>query len=279
MSIFSILILTTLGCSGKVSPSNELSMKEESVNETDTSFKHIAHFPTIKDTTQFISDLRHFLNLEIQENPIQRDSEQITAYKKIKLFGSEKDYFVIEYDWKEGPMAEFPWKYQVLLTADGKPFKVFSGQRFELLEVFKDENPFLLITIVSSRGNGGHELYKIKNDTLENIYEGYFDYELKTYDDNQDDRVYEPNELILTLKDDNQDGFNDILFNGNIVFIMGQTEKGDWFDSETINGKTITYSIDNPFKRTPVEFIFLFDRHTGYFKSKENYVEKYGLNK
>ncbi|MBK8561778.1 MAG: hypothetical protein IPN76_00100 [Saprospiraceae bacterium] len=248
-------------------------MKEESINETDTSFGHIAHFPIIKDTTQFISDLRKFLNLEIHESPIQRDSEQITAYKKTRIFGSERDYFIIEYDWKEGPMAGFPWKYQVLLTADGKPLKVFSGQRFELLEVFKGENPFLLITIVSSRGNGGHELYGIKNDSFENIYEGYFDYELKTYDDHQDNMIYEPNELIITLKDDNQDGHNDILFNGNVLYIMGLTDKGIWYESEVINGKEIIYSIDNPFKRIPVEFIFLFDKQTGHFKSKENYVE------
>jgi hypothetical protein len=58
----------------------------------------------------------------------------------------------------------------------------------------------------------------------------------------------------------------------------GQTKNGDWFDTETINGKEVTYSIDNPFKKIPVEFIFLYDKQTGHFKAKENYTEKYGLD-
>jgi hypothetical protein len=62
------------------------------------------------------------------------------------------------------------------------------------------------------------------------------------------------------------------------VFIQGQTKNGDWFDTETINGKEVTYSIDNPFKKISVEFIFLYDKQTGHFKAKENYTEKYGLD-
>ena len=50
------------------------------------------------------------------------------------------------------------------------------------------------------------------------------------------------------------------------------------FDSETINGKTITYSEENPFKKIPVEFVFLYDKQTGHFKEKENYTKKYGLD-
>ena len=63
-----------------------------------------------------------------------------------------------------------------------------------------------------------------------------------------------------------------------MVLIQGQTKDGVWFDSETINGKTITYSIDNPFKNIPVEFVFLYDKQSGHFIAKENYKERYGLD-
>jgi hypothetical protein len=245
---------------------------------TDTIFRQVADFPTIKDTTQFITDLRQIFKLEVDESPSQKANEKITTYKKVKIYGSDNDYIFIEYDYSDGCGAAFPWKYQLILTTNGKLVKTLSGQRCEFIEIFKNENPFLLTVIGTSKGNGGHELYKISADTLENVYEGYFGFGVRTYDAHEDSKIYEPNELTLKVKDFNNDGYNDFSFNGKIVLIQGQTKNGDWFDSETINGKTITYSVDYPFKKTPVEFIFIYDKQTGHFKAKENYTEKYGLD-
>lgn len=245
---------------------------------TDTIFKQVADFPTIEDTTKFIADLRQIFKLEVDESPVQKANEKITTFKKVKIYGSDKDYFLIEYDYGDGSMASYPWKYQLLLTTDGRLVKLLSGQRFDFVTIFPNQNPFLLTVTATAKGNGGHELYKFSSDTLENVYEGYFDYAVRTYDAHEDNRIYEPNELTLKIKDYNNDGFNDIAFVGKIVLIQGQTKSGDWFDSETINGKTITYSIDNPFKKIAVEFFFLYDKQTGHFKAKENYTEKYGLD-
>jgi len=153
-----------------------------------------------------------------------------------------------------------------------------SVQRFEFVEIFKNENPFLLTVLGTYKGNGGHELFKFSADTLENVYKVYFVYFIRTYDAHQDNIIYEPHELKLKIKDYNNDGFNDIAFVGKIVYIQGQTKKGDWFDSEIINGKYITYSIDNPYKKIQVEFIFIYDKLCGHFKVKENYIEKYKLD-
>ncbi len=273
-----ILTLTTFGCSDKQTPKDQKSTVTET-QVTDTIFKQVADFPTIKDTTKFITDLRQIFKLEVDESPAQKINEKITTFKKVKIYGSDKDYFFIEYDYGDVCGAAVPWKYQIFLTTDGKLVKTLSGQRFEFVEIFKNENPFLLTVIGTSKGNGGHKIYKISADTLENIYEGYFDYAVRTYDAHQDNKIYEPNELTLKVKDFNNDGYNDISFCGIMVLIQGQTKNGDWFDSETINGKTITYSVDNPFKKIPVEFVFFYDKQTGHFKAKENYTEKYELGK
>jgi len=273
-----ILTLTTIGCANRQTPKDEKLSVTETQENTDTIFRQVADFPTIKDTTKFIKDLRQIFGLEVDESSFQKANEKITTYKKVKIYGSDYDYFFIEYDYGNGSGAAFPWKYQILLTTDGKLVKTLSGQRFEFVKIFKNENPFLLTVIGTSKGNGGHEIYKISADTLESIYEGYFDYAVRTYDAHEDNRIYEPNELTLKIKDFNNDGFNDIAFVGKIVLIQGQTKNGDWFDSETVNGKTITYSIDNPFKKISVEFVFLYDKQTGHFKAKENYTEKYGLD-
>ncbi|MBU4511747.1 hypothetical protein KKD19_00680, partial [Patescibacteria group bacterium] len=111
-------------------------------------------------------------------------------------------------------------------------------------------------------------------DTLENVYEGYYDYSVKTYDAHDDNIIYEPNELTLKIEDFNNDGYNDISFYGKIVLIQGLTKDGIWFDSEIINGKEAVYSVDNPFKKIPIEFIFLYDKISEHFKAKENYSEK-----
>lgn len=271
-----ILILTIFGCSDKKKVENSESDVKESIITEEKVFKQVNDFPKIKDTLQFITDLRQALEFEVDESLSQKENEKITVFKKIKLNGSNKDYFFIEYDYGVGSGASYPWKYQLILTKDGKHLKTLSAQRFEFVEIFKNENPFLMTVIATDKGNGGHEFYKISADTLQNVYEGYFNYSVKTYDAHQDNKIYEPNELKLNVKDFNRDGLNDISFNGKIVLIQG-VKYGHWYDGETINGKKITYSVENPYKKIPIEFIFLYDKHTGQFKAKENYNDKYKL--
>lgn len=273
-----ILTLTTFGCANKQTPKDEKLPVSETQEKADTIFRQVGDFPTIKDTTKFIADLRKIFELEVDESPVQKANEKITTFKKVKIYGSNNGYFFIEYDYNVGCGAAFPYKYQLLLTTNGKLVKTLSGQRYQFIEIFKNENPFLMTVVGTSKGNGGHELYKISADTLENVYEGYFNYDVQTYDAHEDNKIYEPNELTLKVKDFNNDGFNDISFNGKTVLIQGQTKNGDWFDTETINGKEVTYSVDNPFKKIPVEFVFLYDKQTGHFKPRENYTKKYGLD-
>jgi len=276
--ILTILTLTTFGCSNKQTPKDEKATVTETEELTDTIFKQVADFPTIKDTTKFIDDLRQIFGLEVDESTSQTANEKISIYKKVNIYGSKYDYIFIEYDYGDGSMAAYPWKYQLLLTTDGEIVNYLAGQRFEFVTIFQNQSPFLLALTATAKGNGGHELYKISNDTLESVYEGYYDYGVPTYDSHEDNRIYQPNELTLKVKDFNNDGVNDISFNGKILLIQGQNKNGDWFDSETINGKTVTYSVDNPFKKIPVEFVFLYDKQTGHFKAKENYTEKYRLD-
>ncbi|MFT4523695.1 MAG: hypothetical protein ACI8ZN_002650 [Bacteroidia bacterium] len=113
--------------------------------------------------------------------------KKITAYKKVKIYGSYEDYFFIEYDYGCG--SAFPWKYQLLLTTEGYLIETLSGLRFEFVEIYKNENPFLITVTATSKGNGGHELYKISADTLENVYESNLDYFARTYDAHEDNNL------------------------------------------------------------------------------------------
>lgn len=275
--LFTILALTTLVSANEKTPKDDKS-HIEAVHEIEKIFfKPINDFPIIQDTSKFIAELKKIYKLEVDYNPNILKEEKITTFKKVKLYGSDKDFIINEFDYGDGSGASYPWKYQ-LLTLDVILVKCLSVQRFEFIEIFKNENPFLLTVAGTFKGNGGHELYKITADTLENVYEGYFDYAIRTYDAHHDNSVNEPNEFNLIINDYNDDGLNDIAFVGKIVYIQGQTKNGVWFDSETINGKYITYSIDNPYKKIQVELIFIYDKQSGHFKTKESYTKKYKLN-
>jgi len=265
-----ILVLTTFGCSNKQTLKDEKLAVPESQQKTERVFKQVANFPVIKDTTQFITELRQTFDLKVHERPVQKENEKITVFKKVKLYGSDKDFIFIEYDWKVGPMAEFPWKYQLLLTTDGKLVKSLSGQRFEFVTIFPNQNPFLLTVVGTAKGNGGHAIYKISSDTLENVYEGYYDYDVCTYDAHEDLSVFEPNELKIAYKDNNNDGFNDIIFTGQKLMLGKYTKDSLWYDVE--NGQPFT--VENPADRISIKYIFLYDKLTGHFKAKE----KYGLD-
>ncbi|MFZ4929204.1 hypothetical protein [Chryseobacterium sp. Mn2064] len=270
-----ILFLFLINCGHKhqYTDKNHITEKEESNTKNVLQSEYLSDYPVIKDSAKFITNLRQTFDLSITESLDQQKSEKITFFKKIKINGSDQDFYLIEYDWITGPTAEYPWKFQIILTKEGKLVKKLYAQRFELVHIFPQQNPFLLTVSSTGKGNGGHDIYKMTADSMENVYEG----KIKTYDAHQDNKVYEPNELKLTIKDFNNDGFNDVAFSGKTVLIQGLTPQGDWYDSETINGKEVNYSVDHPFKKIPVEYIFLYDKKTGHFKEKENYTEKYHL--
>jgi hypothetical protein len=262
-----ILTLTTFGCADKQTPKDEKSRVTETQENTNKIFRQVADFPIIKDTTKFITDLRQNFGLEVDESPAQKANEKITTFKKLKIYGSDKDYFFIEYDYGDGSMSSYPWKYQLLLTTDGNLVKALTGQRFDFVTIFPNQNPFLLTVTATAKGNGGHEIYKISADTLQNVYEGYFDYDVQTYDAHGDLSVFEPYELNIEFKDQNNDGFNDIVFTGQKLMLGKYTKDSLWYDVE--NGKPFT--IENPAVRISIKYIFLYDKQTGHFKAKEKY--------
>jgi hypothetical protein len=238
-------------------------------------FELIRQYPIIKDTAAFIDALRKSCQLEVYENAEQQRLQKISYYKKVKLHGSGKSYVLLEYDYAVGSGASFPWKYQVLFNEEGELVQQFSALHFRLLNVFPGKAPLLLTTVATSKGNGGHELYQFRGDTLENVYEGYYDYHFSTYDAHEDQAIFEPNELNVAASDDNKDGYKDLVFQGKLVLIKGLTDNGDWYDTNEKNGRRIEYSAANPFKKLPIKLVYLYDPVSGHFKEKEDYEKKY----
>ena len=262
--LFVVFLLSAIFLIDKPTSADASSKIVEDDASSEKVFKQLDDFPLIKDSSAFISDLKQVYN--VHKERISNE-EQINSFIKFNINGSDDDYYLIEYDYLDGSGASFPWKYQLILSSDGKLIKKLRAERFEFVEIFPDQNPFLLTVVRSSHGNGGHNFYKISADTLEDVY----DQSVQTFDMHHWMSVYEPYELNIKYQDVDSDGFKDIIFYGKIVFLQAKSKKGIWYDSYMVAGEIMLYSINNPWKKVPIEYIFLFDPESGHFKAKEEY--------
>lgn len=192
--------------------------------------------PKISDTLEFIKKLK--VNCHLEDDG-HNNFETINYFKKVKIFGSDKEYYIMEYDFHDGASVAFPWKLQMLFDLKGKLIKIFWDIRLDLVKIFPKEKPFLFGVSSTAQGNGWHEVSKIEHDTIQNVYTGFLSNRPQTYDAHEDNTVNEPYEFPYRIADINHDGFNDIIFSGKIVLIQARTNSGVWYDYETKKGKQI----------------------------------------
>jgi len=210
----------------------------------------IADYPIIKDSAAFIEKLIASSKIDL---PSPRFKSVISYYKKLKIYGSNKPVYLIQYYFGEESMMYYPWRYQLFLDETGKYIGNERADSFALITVFKDKNPLLMTVCSDPHGVGYHCFYKYdeKKDSLINILVG--DEAGITYNANDYYEMNEPFGLKLLVKDDNKDGYNDIIFYGKRLSL---------FDSKT--GKH--YTEEKPLEKYDVEFVFL------YHKNKDRFI-------
>ncbi len=233
-------------------------------------FERIKRYPQIPDTLNFIQELKENCHLFDRKSTVSK----INFFKKTSIYGSEKDYILLEYDYNDGngAMGTCPWKNQILFDSEGKLVQVLSCDRIDVIEIFPQKKPLLMGLFSTAKGNGGHSIYRIRKDTLENIFNGFSTHRPQTYDAHQDLSINEPLEFPYRFQDRNQDGYKDLIFTGNIVLLedMRGVTRG-----RNPQGKDIEYTVETPYKKIPVSFIFLYNPQTEHFEQKENYSKKY----
>jgi len=233
-------------------------------------FALIDQYPKIKDTTFFIKELRRNCNLDY--NTIHK-RETINYFNKTKIFGSDKNYFLIEYDRNDG--FERSAKTQIIFNSSGKAISFLGEEKVVIAKIFPNQNPFLITLLTTGHCNGGHSIYKIKRDTVEQVLDDFIGNRPLTYDCNPDESINEPTEFNYNFKDVNKDGFNDIIFSGKILCLSKKTKDGFEYDVETINGKSTPFTRQHPAKIIKVRYIFLYNKQTGHFTEAEDYSKKY----
>lgn len=231
----------------------------------------LALFPASKDTLALLTELDRISGRRLTQNgPL---NGRISAFDSLPLYGATENVYVLEYDYADGAGSEFPWKYQFVLSRSGKLLGLLNALHYRSLDVFTGQAPLLLTLTATSKGNGGHQLYKLHKDTLEQVFPANAQEYAQTYDIHQDNAVYKPGELALHIEDRNKDGQPDLVFRGEKLFLGAYTPEGDWFDGEIRNGQTTIYTSENPHSRKPVELVFLYAKKDGGFHVSEAYTK------
>ena len=209
------------------------------------------YYPKVSDTSNFIKALED--NCHLYSN--ERYSKQLEKFKKIKINGSIKDFFYIEYSYPISSNAEFPGRYQIVLDNKGKFLKAISAVRLDIVKIFPTENPHLFAFLSTAHGNGGHNIFRINKDTIEQIFDSFLGNRPQTYSTGYGNEENIPNELYHKFSDENNDGLNDVTFFGRVRY------------------SKIDLGTDD--KIAHVKFEFFYNKKNGHFIEKEDYFEKY----
>lgn len=218
-----------------------------------TPFDEVKQYPNIRDSVSFIQHLK--MNCHLGTLHRRNLIERINYFKKVRLYGGNHFIYLIEYDFKNGYNVEYPFKRQMIFDSTGKLMKILRDLKVDVVNIFPNKLPFLFTLWTTTRGNGGHNVYRLRSDTLEQIYDGFLDTRPQTYSTGDSYTITEPNELCHKFVDINKDGYNDIIFWGKLHFAVGA-------------------EMNIP-KSIPVKYIFLYNKKTGHFIEKEDYSKKY----
>ena len=227
--------LLTISCNQKLQDKKNIALSD-TVNVIDTTLKGLDETPKIEpaerfeyqtvrfeiekyylkvlDTSNFIKALEE--NCHLYSN--ERNSKTLERFRKLKLNGSTKDFYYIEYSYPISSNAEFPGRYQIVLDSKGKFVKAISAVRVDIEKILPTENPYLFALLSTAHGNGGHEIFRINKDTVEQVYDGFLGYRPQTYSTGYDNEVNIPNELYHKFQDENNDGLNDVTFFGKVRY-------------------------------------------------------------
>jgi hypothetical protein len=209
------------------------------------------YYQKVTDTAHFIKALEE--NCHLYSNA--SNLKHLDKFTKTKLNGSTKNFYYIEYSYPISANAEFPGRYQIIFDGNGTFLKAIAAVRVDIVKILPAENPYLFALFSTAHGNGAHTIFRINKDTLEQVYDGFLGYRPQTYSTGYGNEVNIPNELYHKFIDENNDGFNDVIFFGKVRY------------------SKIDLGTDD--KIAPVKFVFLYNKANGHFVEKEDYSEKY----
>jgi hypothetical protein len=221
--------------------------------------------PTAPELTALLNTLRRDHSLvDEDENYLSGEAlaPHLRSCRRITMAGESEPVMIFEYHYRDGLPAFWPWRYQVLFRRDGQYLGQIEAWHVRSVVIPPLRAPYLLATLIHRRGEGGHQLFRIKNGTLFKAFDSdAFGFEPKTYNaDKFGDEANRPYEFALRVRDVNGDGWNDLIFTGIRLYRFIRTGA---------NGEAIYR-----YKRQ-VHYLFFYNPKSGMFNQSNSELKKF----
>ena len=209
--VIKILLITILFTSCKNSKSKNIAKKEEK----DVIINFLRQCPIITDTLLLKQEFFKLVSKNYDTSELMKyEGSEFTKFESMAIQGAKKKIFLIEYDWKDGAMSQYPWKIQALIDNEGNLIKLLSAVNFELLKTKDTMQNLIKCSYSSAKSVGYHEIYNFNNDTLNLLFDGS---QAITIDGYAQPKYFEPEELELTINYDDKNEFSDLSFKGKEI--------------------------------------------------------------
>lgn len=203
------------GCSNRTVTDNISKTTEPASNEF---FKIISNYPQINDSIVVIEKILNYINVGNSVEDLMFNGS-ISKFIKFNIYGSNEELYLLEYEIKDGPSVLYPFKWQIIVNSSGKPLTSMSAIKFDLYNFDRGNRIYLHTIEGTSRGNGNHGLYHMKNDSICNSLVMVKNSPLRTFDADDNGFTNIPSELNLRNIDFNEDGFQDLEIFGELGYL------------------------------------------------------------
>ncbi len=141
---------------------------------------------------------------------------RINFSRPINLYGSSEELFFIETETSSESLINYTGRTQIITDKEGNVLLSLLGNEYFFKKIIENENPLLIITEITSKGNGRHHFYGMENNKLKNFLntDGWG---IQTIGRKSMQETFIPAQLNLSFEDINEDTFLDAVFSGELL--------------------------------------------------------------
>lgn len=206
---------------------------------------------TVTDSAALLQEL-----LETYRPQTTTESARLNRMERQALFGREDSIWLLDLSW---PAADCARHRQFVFNGEGQLLLQSTAQKWGFYFLLEAAPPFLVLLDAPCGGEGHHQIMRGTEEGLIDIFNPLIDPPLPTFDALPNAFINKPHELELLVVDENQDGWNDLLFVGERLQLENAEEQ--------------RYSETKPLRKEQLRWVFLYHPVKQQFLAVENYWE------
>lgn len=203
-----------------------------------------------------VTDSSAFLRKLIQTYRPQTTTQAASLHRMEKqaLFGRSDSIWVLDVRWPAGSCSRHR---QFIFSGKAQLLEQTTAQTWSFYYLLNGELPFLVMHDAPCGGEGTHQILRGTEAGLMDVFNPLTNTTLFTVDALPNASINEPSELKLLIADENQDGWNDVLFLGERLHLE--------------DPQGAVYTLEKPYRREELRWVFLYHPVKQQFLAAENY--------